>query len=188
MSAHANDRLQQGRLLDTVMTRTWTQEERDLGNLFESRRIFRNFSALDDGLQREAVANAMSAEDAARLVACWNVCRGFDTAHLENIDMVGSTLKGRFAALQAEMKAVPLAPDHEGMMVDYSGMLRQTINALPRSSSVQAEMLRQFQGHLEELGKRFYAGDFKAVDEFLQLYCIADDDRKRVVAEQGGAS
>lgn len=29
-------------------------------------------------------------------------------------------------------------------------------------------------GHLEEMAVRFYAGDPKAVDEFLQLYCLDD--------------
>lgn len=121
-------------------------------------------------------------DDARRFVACWNVCLGFDTASLENIDMVDDTFKDRFMGLQEELRAVPLAPDHKGMMVNYSGMLRQTINALPRSYSFQAEMLRQFQKHIEEMGKRFYSGDLKAVDEFLQLYCVADEDRRRVVA------
>lgn len=133
-------------------------------------------------------AFADTAVIARRIAATWNVCRGFDTANLENIDLVGDTMKDRFIGLQEESRAVPLAPDHKGMKVNYRGMLRQSIGALPRSMGVQAEMLRQFQGHLEELAKRFYAGDLKAVDEFLQLYCVADEDRKRVVAEQGGVS
>lgn len=29
-------------------------------------------------------------------------------------------------------------------------------------------------GHLQEMASRFYAGDVKAVDEFLQLYCLDD--------------
>lgn len=29
-------------------------------------------------------------------------------------------------------------------------------------------------GHLEQMASRFYAGDPKAVDEFLQLYCLDD--------------
>lgn len=123
--------------------------------------------------------------NARRITAMWNVCRGLDTAHLENIDMVGDTLKDRFMGLQEELRLVPLAKKHTGMMVDYSGMLRQTINALPRSSSFQAEMLRQFQAHLEELATRYYAGDTSAVDEFLQLYCIGGESRKHVVVEQG---
>ena len=34
------------------------------------------------------------------------------------------------------------------------------------------EMLK----HLQEVGRRFYAGDIKVVDEFLQLYCL-DENR-----------
>ena len=39
--------------------------------------------------------------DARRLVACWNACDGLTTEHLENIDMLGETLAGRFAAFHA---------------------------------------------------------------------------------------
>jgi len=28
--------------------------------------------------------------------------------------------------------------------------------------------------HLQEMAQRYYAGDIKAVDEFLQLYCLDD--------------
>jgi len=38
--------------------------------------------------------------------------------------------------------------------------------------------------HLEEMGRRYYAGDVAAVDEFLQLYCIAESERATVVAER----
>lgn len=71
------------------------------------------------------------------------------------------------------------ADDHKGMMVDYQGMLRQAREALQhgRRETMHAEMLRQFQDHLTEMGERFYAGDVAAVDEFLQLYCIARDKR-----------
>jgi hypothetical protein len=36
-----------------------------------------------------------------RLVACWNACEGLTTEHLENINMLGETLAGRFAAFHA---------------------------------------------------------------------------------------
>ena len=39
--------------------------------------------------------------NARRLVACWNACDGLTTEHLENIDMLGGTLAGRFAAFHA---------------------------------------------------------------------------------------
>lgn len=67
------------------------------------------------------------------------------------------------------------AKDHQGMRVDYKGMLRQAREAL--RGGLHAEMLRQLQEHLREMGERFYEGDVAAVDEFLQLYCIARDQR-----------
>jgi len=81
----------------------------------------------------------------------------------------------------AQAPAVPLlAAEHKGMRVDYSGMLMQAANALVRGhkESGLAEMLRQFQGHMTELGLRWYAGDTAVVDELLQLYCVAKDSRE----------
>jgi hypothetical protein len=45
-------------------------------------------------------------------------------------------------------------------------------------------MRREMARHLEEMGRRYYTGDVAAVDEFLQLYCIAESERAAVVAEQ----
>lgn len=39
--------------------------------------------------------------NARRLVACWNACEGLSTEKLENIDMLGGTLAGRFEAFHA---------------------------------------------------------------------------------------
>lgn len=78
-----------------------------------------------------------------------------------------------------------LAPDHNAMRVDYSGLLGQCARVLKRSNSGDAEMLRQLKGHLQELGQRFYDGDIAAVDEFLQLYCIESDLRLKL---KGGAA
>ncbi|WP_259393778.1 four helix bundle protein, partial [Ralstonia pickettii] len=41
---------------------------------------------------------------------------------------------------------------------------------------------RQLQAHMTELGRRWYAGDAAAVDEFLQLYCIEVDLRAHACA------
>jgi len=43
-------------------------------------------------------------------------------------------------------------------------------------------MLRQLQHNLTELGQRWYAGDTAAVDEFLQLFCIAADACKALTS------
>ena len=76
-----------------------------------------------------------------------------------------------------------LAADHKGMRVDYSGLLSQCRRALQSREPANAEMLRQFQGHLQELGRRWYAGDTVAVDEFLQLYCIEHEARAALAAQ-----
>ncbi len=55
--------------------------------------------ALEPGL--EQVCQNVTEANARRLVACWNACEGIDTEHLENIDMLGETLAGRFAAFHA---------------------------------------------------------------------------------------
>lgn len=74
--------------------------------------------------------------------------------------------------------AILLAKKHEGMRVDYSGLLGQCQRALRnKGESANAEMLRQLQCHLKELGERWYAGDTDVVDEILQLYCIEKDAR-----------
>ena len=78
-----------------------------------------------------------------------------------------------------------LAADHKGMHVDYSGLLSQCRRALQSREPANAEMLRQLQGHLQELGRRWYAGDTVAVDEFLQLYCIEREARAALAAHGG---
>ncbi len=45
---------------------------------------------------------------------------------------------------------------------------RRTYNMMDAILDQCGEMLN----HLEELGQRFYAGDIKVVDEFLQLYAL----------------
>ena len=75
-----------------------------------------------------------------------------------------------------------LAADHSGMKVDYRGLFKQVQRAIKRSDPGYAEMLRQLEDHLQELGQRWYAGDTNVVDEILQLYCIERDARKTVGA------
>ena len=55
--------------------------------------------ALEPGL--EQVCQDVTEANARRLVACWNACEGLTTEHLENIDMLGETLAGRFADFHA---------------------------------------------------------------------------------------
>ncbi|CUI26467.1 hypothetical protein [Achromobacter xylosoxidans] len=76
-----------------------------------------------------------------------------------------------------------LAEPHTGMRVDYQGLLRQAREGLHNSPGL-AEMLRQLQGHLRELGQRWYAGDTAVVDELLQLYCVESNARAALSATQ----
>lgn len=78
---------------------------------------------------------------------------------------------------------IDLAADHTGMRVDYSGLIEGARLGLAGDPGI-AEMLRQLSKHLGELGRRWYAGDRKVVDEFLQLYCIESDVRAAVAKLQ----
>ncbi|MCA8050749.1 hypothetical protein [Burkholderia arboris] len=80
--------------------------------------------------------------------------------------------------------AILLAEPHTGMRVDYSGLLKQARHALKlgMQDTGSAEMLRQLQNHLTELGQRWYAGDTAVVDELLQLYCVEKDARDALAA------
>ncbi len=70
-----------------------------------------------------------------------------------------------------------LAPDHRGVRVNGFRCLQQAHGT--GFTFIRREMAR----HLQEMGRRYYAGDVTAVDEFLQLYCIAESERAAVVAE-----
>lgn len=80
-----------------------------------------------------------------------------------------------------------LAADHSGMKVDYRGLFSQVQRAIKRTDPGYAEMIRQLEGHLQELGQRWYAGDTNVVDEILQLYCIERDARKTVLQDAAAA-
>ena len=61
-----------------------------------------------------------------------------------------------------------LAPKHTGMKISAEGMLGRIrdgryYDGLNYGCGVML-------GHLEEMARRFYSGDVKVVDEFLQLY------------------
>ncbi|MBD9530419.1 hypothetical protein IB233_02075 [Comamonas sp. CMM01] len=88
---------------------------------------------------------------------------------------------GTGAAPQAQDVQL-LAADHTGMRVDYSGLLGQVRHEISRSAPGHAEMLRQLQGHIQEVGRRWYAGEIAAVDEFLQLYCVEREARAAIAA------
>jgi len=73
------------------------------------------------------------------------------------------------ASFSKELLCVPLAEKHEGMRISASGILNRVGGNLKFGA-------QQMHEHLQQVATRYYAGDIKAVDEFLQLYCL-DDDR-----------
>lgn len=66
-----------------------------------------------------------------------------------------------------------LAPKHEGLRVDASGVLG-------RVEGPEKHFANQMLAHLEEMSTRYYTGDVAVVDEFLQLYCL-DSKRPEVL-------
>jgi hypothetical protein len=72
-----------------------------------------------------------------------------------------------------------LSKKHEGMKVSARGVLGRIAKGWAVDKGLQwtcGELLE----HLQEMGKRYYGGDVKAVDEFLQLYCL-DEGREEAV-------
>ena len=60
------------------------------------------------------------------------------------------------------------------MRCDVRNMIRQACNCIPpkRDTGAYRFMLGQLSDHLKELGERHTAGDTKAIEEFLDLYCL----------------
>lgn len=75
-----------------------------------------------------------------------------------------------------EVLVILLAQKHTGMKISAHGVLGRIRDGryYKELNYGCGEMLR----HLEEMAERFYSGDLRAVDEFLQLY---DLDQKRPV-------
>lgn len=73
---------------------------------------------------------------------------------------------------------VPLAAEHHGMRISAHGLLGRVGGRLKWGAS---EMLK----HLDEMAARYYAGDISVVDEFLQLYDLAQKRPK--TDDSGGA-
>ena len=75
---------------------------------------------------------------------------------------------------------VPFAQDHSGMQVSATGLLDRRGNSQDLCFA-RAELAN----NLTAMAKRFYAGDLAAVDEFCQLYALADKERRAAKAAQG---
>jgi len=112
----------------------------------------------------------------------------------DRLEAIDAAQPDPFAASQPAAQGMDagklLAEKHTGMKVDYRGLLGQVQREIERSAPGHAEMLRQLQGHLQELGQRWYAGDTAVVDELLQLYCVERQARADLAAQakQGDAA
>lgn len=131
-------------------------------------------------LRRALVRAALEALAAQQSVPVAEVVDPEDRGYVTNDQISVCLPVGTKLYDHARAETVPLADDHKGMRVDYSGLLKQSRGALERGMKepALAEMLRQLQEHLTELGQRWYAGDTAVVDEILQLYCIEHDTRE----------
>ena len=68
----------------------------------------------------------------------------------------------------------PLAQTHTGMRVCARRILTE-------NGRGYSGMRKEMAAHLEEVARRYYAGDVAVVDEFLQLYCFGEQARKRLL-------
>ncbi|RCS59747.1 hypothetical protein [Parvibium lacunae] len=105
----------------------------------------------------------------------------FDGDMHESAKIFFDLLSSKWGTRNTEM----LAADKQGMLIDYQGMLNQAAEALERSrEKALAFMLQQFKQHLSQAGKAFYKQDLPTVDEFLQLYCVAQEGRVALKAKE----
>ena len=85
------------------------------------------------------------------------------------------------AAKPSELSAL-LGATHAGMKISASGILgRISAGRYYKGLDYGCGVMLN---HLQQMADRFYAGDAKAVDEFLQLYCL-DDKRPETPNDQG---
>lgn len=77
------------------------------------------------------------------------------------------------AMVKSANKPDILAEKHKGMKVDHSGVLGRIADGC-KVRPDQRFILGEMDKHLEEMARRFYNGDIKVVDEFLQTYCLDD--------------
>ena len=66
-----------------------------------------------------------------------------------------------------------LAKKHTSMKVSAGGLIGRIARG-NRPDRLDRHLLAEMLGNMEQVADRFYAGDVKAIDEFLQLYCLDD--------------
>ena len=72
--------------------------------------------------------------------------------------------------------SVVFAENHTGMRICLSGALKATGKG---GSYGRSELER----HIELMGREYYNGNTAIVDTFLQLYCVAENERKDALAK-----
>jgi len=73
----------------------------------------------------------------------------------------------------ATLPRIPMGPKHTGMRISMSGLLGRLRDG-GQLTGDQRYVLGELLRHLEMVAERYYSGDVVAVDEFLQLYCLAE--------------
>jgi hypothetical protein len=71
------------------------------------------------------------------------------------------------------------------VLVEFQGMRTSALSVLrnPRNDKMLKFLRGEIARNMEELGRRYYAGDLSAVDEFLQCFSIGRDERAALVAK-----
>lgn len=75
--------------------------------------------------------------------------------------------------MSPDQMALLLGEKHKGMRVSGDGLIGRIANG-KRPDRLDRYLLGEMLKNMQEFGSRYYAGDAKAADEFLQLYCFDD--------------
>lgn len=102
-----------------------------------------------------------------------NIKEAVPGSTVRRLMIANAILRDERSKLIAERRPLLTPIPKQGMKVNGTRILRY-------DGRGYSEMRRQMAGHLEELARRYYAGEVCVVDEFLQLYCIGDEERKGV--------
>lgn len=102
----------------------------------------------------------------------WDSLKGIEPRAEKIIPMDAQTARTEWLRRYGELTSgAPLAPTLNGMRIDASGVLGRIADGARVTNDLRWGC-SQLNRHLEELGRRYYAGEIAVVDEFLQLYCI----------------
>lgn len=89
-------------------------------------------------------AGVVLGEDARRLAAAWNACKGLSTENLESIVFVGETIRVRFDSINAELRQA------QGELNAARALLREIIDA---GGTVRINLDDKVQSYLDACDK-----------------------------------